>query len=116
MPPRTPIEFFNDGMRRSGRAPPTQSTRCSRDVGFVEPGHAVRRSLKAPKRPPTPAAPHMDEAPPSYDASVYASSVLKSADFKLPPAEDEPPPSARASVEASFDASKFALPPRPAAA
>ena len=33
----------------------------------------------------------MDEAPPSYDASVYASSVLKSADFKLPPAEDEPP-------------------------
>ena len=99
MPPRTPIEFFNDGMRRSGRAPPTQSTRCSRDVGFVEPGHATRRSLKAPKRPPTPAAPHMDEAPPSYDASVYASSVLKSADFKLPPAEDEPPPSARASVE-----------------
>ncbi len=58
----------------------------------------------------------MDEAPPSYDASVYASSVLKSADFKLPPAEDEPPPSARASVEASFDASKFALPPRPTTA
>ena len=116
MPPRTPIEFFNEGVRRSGRAPPTQSTRCSRDVGFVEPGHAIRRSLKAPKRPPTPAAPHMDEAPPSYDASVYASSVLKSADFKLPPAEDEPPPSARASVEASFDASKFALPPRPTTA
>ena len=114
MPPRTPIEFFNDGMRRSGRAPPTQSTRCSRDVGFVEPGHAIRRSLKAPKRPPTPAAPLQDEAPPSYDASVYASSVLKSADFKLPPAEaeDELPPSARA----SFDASQFALPPRPATA
>ena len=116
MPPRTPIEFFNEGVRRSGRAPPTRSTRCSRDVGFVEPGHAIRRSRKAPKRPPTPAAPHMDEAPPSYDASVYASSVLKSADFKLPPAEDEPPPSARASVEASFDASKFALPPRPTTA
>ena len=116
MPPRTPIEFFNEGVRRSGRAPPTRSTRCSRDVGFVEPGHAIRRSRKAPTRPPTPAAPHMDEAPPSYDASVYASSVLKSADFKLPPAEDEPPPSARASVEASFDASKFALPPRPTTA
>ena len=104
MPPRTPIEFFNDGMRRSGRAPPTQSTRCSRDVGFVEPGHAIRRSLKAPKRPPTPAAPPIeDEAPPSYDASVYASSVLKSADFKLPPPEpeDEPPPSARASFDAA---------------
>ena len=116
MPPRTPIEFFNEGVRRSGRAPPTRSTRCSRDVGFVEPGHATRRSRKAPKRPPTPAAPHMDEAPPSYDASVYASSVLKSADFKLPPAEDEPPPSARASVDASFDASEFALPPRPTTA
>ena len=98
LPPRTPIAFFNEGVRRSGVAPPTQGTRGSREVGFVEPG-CSRRSLKL-KRPPTP-MPREDEAPPSYDASVYAPSALASADFALPP-----PASAK-----SFDAAAFALPP-----
>jgi len=98
LPPRTPIAFFNEGVRRSGVAPPTHGTRGSREVGFVEPGFS-RRSLKL-KRPPTP-MPREDEAPPSYDASVYAPSALASADFALPP-----PASAK-----SFDAAAFALPP-----